>query len=152
MSNSLKFTNKEGCITVKIEILNQQLIAKKNHKVDSTTSICSILKDNKNKKISSNNLISIFRGNDNRGGKPGAESSNDVKLGDSQLNKTIENDFYKHHSPKHNSMVDKVENGQERYVNIKISVIDSGIGISNEGLKKLFIDFGKLDENSKRNS
>ena len=26
------------------------------------------------------------------------------------------------------------------------------MGISEEGLKKLFIDFGKLDENSKRNS
>jgi signal transduction histidine kinase len=31
-------------------------------------------------------------------------------------------------------------------------VIDTGIGISEEGLEKLFIDFGKLDENSKRNS
>ena len=29
---------------------------------------------------------------------------------------------------------------------MKISVIDTGIGISKEGLKKLFIDFGKLDE------
>jgi signal transduction histidine kinase len=31
-------------------------------------------------------------------------------------------------------------------------VIDTGIGISPNGLKKLFIDFSKLDENSKRNS
>lgn len=31
-------------------------------------------------------------------------------------------------------------------------MIDTGIGITEEGLKKLFIDFSKLDENSKRNS
>ena len=31
-------------------------------------------------------------------------------------------------------------------------MIDTGIGITEEGLKGLFIDFGKLDENSKRNS
>jgi signal transduction histidine kinase len=36
-------------------------------------------------------------------------------------------------------------------LNIKISVIDTGLGISEDGLKKLFIDFGKLDENSTRN-
>lgn len=35
---------------------------------------------------------------------------------------------------------------------MQLSIIDSGIGISEEGLKKLFIDFGKLDENSKRNA
>ena len=29
---------------------------------------------------------------------------------------------------------------------------NSGVGISKEGLKNLFIDFSKLDENSKRNS
>ena len=34
---------------------------------------------------------------------------------------------------------------------MKISVIDTGIGISKEGLKKLFIDFGKLDESQTRN-
>jgi signal transduction histidine kinase len=33
-----------------------------------------------------------------------------------------------------------------------MSVIDTGIGISEEGIKKLFIDFAKLDENSKRNT
>ena len=41
--------------------------------------------------------------------------------------------------------------GDEKFLNIKISVIDTGLGISEEGLKKLFIDFGKLDENSTRN-
>ena len=42
--------------------------------------------------------------------------------------------------------------GEQRFVQLQISVIDTGVGISEEGLKKLFIDFGKLDENSKRNS
>lgn len=32
-----------------------------------------------------------------------------------------------------------------------MSVIDTGVGMSEEGCKKLFIDFGKLDENSSRN-
>ena len=31
-------------------------------------------------------------------------------------------------------------------------MIDTGIGISKKGLENLFIDFGKLDENSKRNT
>ena len=35
---------------------------------------------------------------------------------------------------------------------MNISVIDTGIGISEEGINKLFIDFSKLDENSKRNA
>ena len=33
-----------------------------------------------------------------------------------------------------------------------MSVIDTGVGISEDGLKNLFIDFNKLDENSKRNT
>lgn len=37
------------------------------------------------------------------------------------------------------------------WVQLQISVIDTGIGISEEGKKNLFIDFGKLDENSMRN-
>ena len=31
---------------------------------------------------------------------------------------------------------------------MNISVIDTGIGISENGIKKLFIDFSKLDESS----
>ena len=30
-------------------------------------------------------------------------------------------------------------------------MIDNGVGMSKEGLSKLFIDFNKLDENSQRN-
>ena len=40
---------------------------------------------------------------------------------------------------------------REKFVNIQISVIDTGVGMSEEGVKKLFIDFNKLDENSQRN-
>ena len=47
---------------------------------------------------------------------------------------------------------DRPSEGEKRFVQLQISVIDTGVGISNEGLKKLFIDFVKLDENSKRNS
>ena len=43
------------------------------------------------------------------------------------------------------------DSDSELYLVLQISVIDTGIGISEEGLKKLFVDFGKLQENSKRN-
>jgi len=34
---------------------------------------------------------------------------------------------------------------------LNISIIDNGIGISQEGISKLFLDFGKLDENANLN-
>lgn len=37
------------------------------------------------------------------------------------------------------------------YITLQIAIADSGIGISKEGLAKLFIDFSKLQENSERN-
>jgi len=36
-------------------------------------------------------------------------------------------------------------------LNLQIKIIDSGIGISEEGIKKLFLNFGKLQENQNRN-
>ena len=41
--------------------------------------------------------------------------------------------------------------GDERFVNLQVSIKDTGYGISEEGLEKLFVDFGKLDENSSKN-
>ena len=38
-----------------------------------------------------------------------------------------------------------------RDFNFQIRIIDSGDGITEEGLAKLFLDFGKLDENSNQN-
>ena len=38
------------------------------------------------------------------------------------------------------------------YVNLQISIIDTGIGMSEEGLKKMFSAFGKLEESKKRNT
>ena len=34
---------------------------------------------------------------------------------------------------------------------MQISITDTGVGISPENIGKLFLDFGKLDENSARN-
>ena len=42
----------------------------------------------------------------------------------------------------------KIKVGQERDIKLQISIIDTGNGISEEGLKNLFLDFGKLEENS----
>ena len=41
-----------------------------------------------------------------------------------------------------------IKDGQRRFLKMNISVIDTGIGISENGIKKLFIDFSKLDESS----
>jgi len=45
----------------------------------------------------------------------------------------------------------KYTNGEERYLNLQIKIIDTGIGISEEGIEKLFVNFGKLQENQNRN-
>ena len=43
-----------------------------------------------------------------------------------------------------------VSSSIEKFVDLQISVIDTGVGMSEEGVSKLFIDFNKLDENSQR--
>jgi signal transduction histidine kinase len=37
------------------------------------------------------------------------------------------------------------------YFSLQLSIIDTGCGISSEGVQNLFIDFGKLSENQGRN-
>ena len=44
------------------------------------------------------------------------------------------------------------EQTNEKFVKLKIEIIDSGVGIKKENLGKLFMEFGKLDEHSKENS
>ena len=41
--------------------------------------------------------------------------------------------------------------GQEFFVHLQLRIEDNGLGISEEGQKNLFIDFGKLTENGDRN-
>ena len=41
--------------------------------------------------------------------------------------------------------------GEEIFANLQISVIDTGEGMTEEGVSKLFIDFNRLDENAHRN-
>ena len=41
--------------------------------------------------------------------------------------------------------------GSESYISLRLSVVDTGIGMSEEGVKRLFIDFGRLAENENRN-
>jgi signal transduction histidine kinase len=39
----------------------------------------------------------------------------------------------------------------EKYISLQLSVIDTGIGMTEEGINNLFIDFGRLKENEHRN-
>jgi signal transduction histidine kinase len=38
-----------------------------------------------------------------------------------------------------------------KYINLTLKIQDNGVGISEDGIKKLFVNFGKLDENSSLN-
>ena len=40
----------------------------------------------------------------------------------------------------------------EKYIKFEIDIIDNGVGIKEENLDKLFMNFGMLDEHSKMNS
>jgi signal transduction histidine kinase len=40
---------------------------------------------------------------------------------------------------------------EKQYIDLKITVSDNGSGITPDGLKKLFIDFGKLEDTNGRN-
>jgi hypothetical protein len=40
----------------------------------------------------------------------------------------------------------------EKYVKMRIEIVDSGVGIKKENISKLFMEFGKLDEHSKMNT
>ena len=40
---------------------------------------------------------------------------------------------------------------EEHFVNLSIKFIDTGVGISENGLKNLFVNFGKLTENASMN-
>lgn len=39
----------------------------------------------------------------------------------------------------------------EKFIALEINIIDTGLGISKEGLKHLFMNFGKLTENAEQN-
>ena len=41
---------------------------------------------------------------------------------------------------------------QSHYIKFKLEISDTGCGIKKENLRKLFMDFGKLDEHSKKNA
>ena len=40
---------------------------------------------------------------------------------------------------------------REKFLNFKINIIDTGMGMTPEGLSKLFVNFGKLAENAEMN-
>ena len=118
MSNALKFTNKDGCITVKIQIVDHQ--SKKTLSEDSP-------------------LI-------------GQRTETLMDLDAKDLDDYFEKNMKSLEKHKVDEESDSIRSGDKRFVQLQLSIIDTGIGISEEGLKKLFMDFSKLDENSKRNA
>jgi signal transduction histidine kinase len=113
LSNALKFTDRDGTITVGIKILDHQL---KKHATQEEL------------------------------------DSRLMKENHKSVSKIIQEDFDKYFQNQ-NIQKDKMfYQNEERFVQLQLSVIDTGIGISEEGLNKLFIDFSKLDESSKRNT
>jgi len=46
-----------------------------------------------------------------------------------------------------NQIQNSYQKEKEKFVNFEINVRDTGVGISSEGIDKLFINFGKLTEN-----
>lgn len=52
-----------------------------------------------------------------------------------------------------NGQINQNELYQENtcFINLQLVICDTGVGISPDGIKNLFMDFGKLDENSSRN-
>jgi signal transduction histidine kinase len=43
-------------------------------------------------------------------------------------------------------MNDDLDKDQEKFIKIRIEIIDTGVGIKKENLDKLFVDFSRLDE------
>ena len=41
--------------------------------------------------------------------------------------------------------------GDDNFVNFRLGIKDTGVGISEENLKNLFIDFSRLSENEEMN-
>ena len=63
-----------------------------------------------------------------------------IKIQDNQL---VE-DFYDLHQKLKSKAPMPIKVGQERDIKLQISIIDTGNGISEDGLKNLFLDFGRL--------
>lgn len=119
LSNALKFTDKGGCITIKIDIEDHQLV---------------------NENTTPKHLVgSLLTMNDQQIKNQGYKDFDDFVKQNIKFNKSTIRNI-------------PLEDGQQRYVKMRLSIIDTGIGISEEGQKHLFIDFSKLNENSKRNS
>ena len=110
ISNSLKFTNKDGQIRVSLRILDNQPI-------------------NNSPKKSLDNI--------NAYGTP------KKNLSETKLNSEYQFKDYFNQAVSNNSDM--------HFINLEISVTDTGVGISEEGLSNLFIDFHRLEENLDRN-
>lgn len=122
LSNALKFTNEGGKITIQILLQSVQSLEAEQKDENNQSSRRKEPKKIKvrQKSQSQKSLSRSYQMIENEEFK-----ANDV-------NSVMNNSF----------MVDDIY-----FVHLQLLVCDTGCGISEEGLKKLFVDFGKLEEN-----
>lgn len=121
LSNSLKFTNAGGCVSVLIKILGTQKRQTGQERETIRKTVKEILRD---------------------------ES---CKSSSQELNKLISEKSPFFIERQDGEQKDGKDLGTEQFVHLQVTVRDTGIGMAQESLKHLFMDFGKLDDQEGRN-
>jgi len=158
LSNAIKFTNSYGSVTIAIKLKDHQLVKFEDHashkKMPVSPEKESKLEEEMPEALQRSNTVSNFAFNSSwdmnftlkmKNGQSKAKKFKSNK----ELSEYIEHiSSLKQSSKKPDTIV---KEGQERFISLEIRVIDTGIGISEQGQKNLFIDFNRLEENQDRN-
>jgi len=140
LSNSLKFTDPKGTVSISVAVVDHQIIKQrrdatrvKKHKVLGGLESCM--------SISKEDYISFER------------VASIADLQDMLQNHMTKRSSARqlHDSGSFRDTISNLHENDELFIDLEIRVIDTGVGISPEGLSKLFIDFSRLKENSSRN-
>lgn len=122
LSNSLKFTNEGGSITLRLQVLEHQLI--------HSNKSCILQQFNTQIDQEFEPLFDVAR------------SVEDVEF-------ILSNKMRQGTSRR---LRNSIKEQQEMFINLQLTIVDTGVGISKENLGKLFINFNKLDQHKERNA